>query len=587
MMDSLSGAFLKLGSALRPCIRLCPRRLIAVSSLILGVAQISCADALGPGDIASVDLGSTKVWLAVGDTAGFAATPRDVTGAGLWDRGVTWKSSNSSVASVTSIALQGAAVVATGIGVADITATSGGRSASVTIMTVPYRLAVFSINIQNPIIALGNKFAYAVTMLDTQGNLFPAKVLWRSDNPSAVTVDADGRLTGVSVGSAYIFMGFNEPLTSSQYVQVVQQVQMGTLASLTANYRTACSVNSAGAAFCWGDGTEGQLANGDLVLGPPVGLGKSAMIPVPLPGGLTFSAVSPTVTHSCGLSTTGAAYCWGSDDAGQLGDNRAAPQQVRPVAVAGGHTFTTIGTNAHYTCALDDTGAAYCWGYNQWEVVAKGTFVSSKVPVALPGGLVFASLSAGVMHACGITTTGATYCWGRNDSGELGDGSTVSQSSPVVVGGGASFVQVSAGEQATCGLTSGGAAYCWGANASGQLGDGTTTSHASPAPVSGSLVFTSISLGNDHACAVQSGGAAYCWGDNTQGELGNGAKVSSLVPVKVSGGLVFSSVQAGLGSSCGLTTNKVVYCWGRSDFGQLGDGTGAQSSVPVKVAGQP
>jgi alpha-tubulin suppressor-like RCC1 family protein len=387
-------------------------------------------------------------------------------------------------------------------------------------------------------------------------------------------------------GATYIAYGFDEPLWPSQYVQVVQQASIGTIASLTLNYRTACAVNSAGAAFCWGDGTQGQLANGDAGLSPPVGLGKSAMIPVQVPGAFLPSTVLPSAHHSCGLSTTGQAFCWGSNGGGALGDALSSPQQVRPVAVSGGHAFSTIGTGFRFTCALDNGGAAYCWGSNQYGLVGTG-FVNSNVPVALSGGIVFASLSVGFRHACGITPNGATYCWGPNNSGELGDGSTTDRASPVFVTGGASFVQVSAGERATCGLTSGGAAYCWGANSSGQLGDGTTTPHATPAPVAGNLVFTSISLGNAHACGVQSSGAVYCWGDNSSGGLGNGTTVSSLVPVKVSGGLLFSFVYAGLGSSCGLTTTKFAYCWGNNDYGQLGNGTGAPSSVPVKVDGQP
>jgi alpha-tubulin suppressor-like RCC1 family protein len=595
-MDSLRGTFLKLRSGLQPCTRLSPRRLIALATLIVGMAQISCSDnPLGPNDVASIELGrNTKITLALGDTIGFYALLKNESGVQLFDKIVTWASSNDKVASVSSYVCPSdpshtplcALGIVTGVGVSTITATSEGRSTSVTVVTFPYHAVVSETLPQNPIIAIGNKFAFRVKVLDTQGNVFPEKLVWTSDNPSVVTVDDNGRLTARSVGSAYIGVGLDDPPWPSMYVQVIQPAPIGTITSLTLNYRTACAVNNIGAAFCWGDGGEGQLANGDPGLNPPVGIGNSAMIPVQVPGAFLPSTVFPSVHHSCGLSTDRAAFCWGRDAGGALGDALSRPQQVRPVAVVGGHTFSTIGTGFRYTCALEIGGAAYCWGSNQYELVGTG-FASSSVPVALTGGVVFANLSVGFRHACGIATDGVTYCWGPNSSGELGDGSTTDRATPVPVVGGASFVQVSAGERATCGLTPSGAAYCWGANSAGQLGDGTTNSHAIPAPVAGNLVFTSISLGNDHACGVQSSGAAYCWGDNSAGGLGDGSTVSSSVPVKVSGGLVFSSVQAGLGSSCGLTTSKIAYCWGNADYGQLGDGTGAPSTVPVKVAGQP
>jgi alpha-tubulin suppressor-like RCC1 family protein len=590
----ISRTFLMLGSG-TPGRRLRQGVLIPVAPIILGVAQISCSDnPLGPNDVASVEIGGTKKTMALGDTTYFYALLKNKSGDQLFDRNVRWTSSNANVASISPFApehdptsLLSARLVITGVGESIVTATSEGKSASITIVAFRYHAVFTGIEPQNPIIAIGDKFAWNVTVLDTQGNPFPEKLAWRSDNPSVVTVD-DGRLSARSVGSAYIALGFDEPLSPSQYVQVVQQVPIGTITSLTSNYRTGCTVNNAGAAFCWGDGTEGQLANGDFGLYPPVGVGKSAMIPVPIPGGITFSAISPSVFHTCGLSTTGAAYCWGRNSAGELGEGRTDPQKVRPMPVLGGHTFVTLGTGSHYTCGLDDAGAAYCWGNNAYpDFSYAGSFVTSYVPVAVPGGLVFASLSAGFKHVCGITTDGATYCWGRNASGELGDGSTADHATPVLVGGGVSFVQVSAGERATCGLTSAGEADCWGANSAGQLGDGTKTSHAVPAPVASNLVFKSISLGNDHACAVETSGAVSCWGDNTQGALGNGTKVSSSVPAAVSGNLHFSSVHVGLGSTCGLTTNQVAYCWGRNNFGQLGNGTGAQSSVPVKVEGQP
>ena len=86
---------------------------------------------------------------------------------------------------------------------------------------------------------------------------------------------------------------------------------------------------------------------------------------------LTFASVDAGIAHSCGVTTDGAAYCWGSNGAGQLGDG----------------------------------------------------FVTSRTsPVLVRGGLRFAAVDAGFLHSCGLTTSGDAYCWGDNESGQLGDG---------------------------------------------------------------------------------------------------------------------------------------------------------------------
>ncbi|GIW53235.1 MAG: hypothetical protein KatS3mg081_2590 [Gemmatimonadales bacterium] len=55
--------------------------------------------------------------------------------------------------------------------------------------------------------------------------------------------------------------------------------------------------------------------------------------------------------------------------------------------VAGGLTFQTISTGDLYTCGLTPSGAAYCWGDNSFGQVGDGTRVLGPVPVV--GGLTF------------------------------------------------------------------------------------------------------------------------------------------------------------------------------------------------------
>ena len=297
-----------------------------------------------------------------------------------------------------------------------------------------------------------------------------------------------------------------------------------TFTSISLGGSTSCGVTTSGAGYCWG-------------IGLPFTGENYRVSPAPVAGGLTFTTISAGPQHACGVSTSGTAYCWGSNAWGQLGDSTFAGfGKFAPVAVAGGLTFRTISTGRNHTCGVTTSGAAYCWGRNTSGQVGDGTSTSFWLfPVPVAGGFSFTTITTGSDHSCGLTADGTAYCWGSNTSGQLGDGSGAQQGTPVPVASGLRFTTIHAGGGGahTCGLTSTGAVYCWGANNTGQLGDGTTTQRATPVAVAGGLSFTTVRGGSDHSCGVTTSREAYCWGGNGTGQLGNGTTTSSLTPVPV------------------------------------------------------
>ena len=157
-----------------------------------------------------------------------------------------------------------------------------------------------------------------------------------------------------------------------------------------------------------------------------------------------------------------------------------------PTKVVVAHVSVSAGLS--HTCGVTPSGATYCWGDNGYGELGNGTTTSSATPVAVSGGLTFAAVSAD-NQTCGVTRSGAAYCWGQNRDGELGNGTETNSTTPVAVSGGLTFAVISAGVDHTCGVTSSGAAYCWGLNRNGQLGNGTETNSATPVAVSGGLTF--------------------------------------------------------------------------------------------------
>ncbi len=237
----------------------------------------------------------------------------------------------------------------------------------------------------------------------------------------------------------------------------------------------SCGITTAGDAYCWGSG--------------PLGDGATAgsLTPLRVSATVEFASVSTGGVHTCGLTTARDAYCWGGGgfrNGGQLGDGTTS-DRLTPVPVSGGLSFASLSAGGRYTCGVTSTGDAYCWGRNGSGQLGDGTTVGRLTPTLVSGSLSFASVSPSLgfpRHTCGVTTTGDAYCWGDNSLGQLGDATTVDRLTPVLVSGGLRFTVVTPGAGGhTCGVTTSREVYCWGSNGNGQLGDGTT--NGSPTPV--------------------------------------------------------------------------------------------------------
>jgi len=104
--------------------------------------------------------------------------------------------------------------------------------------------------------------------------------------------------------------------------------------------------------------------------------------------GRQFRQVDVGLSHTCGVTTGSRAFCWGSNDYGQLGDGTTT-QRLRPVAGAGGLTFrhVSVGTGHYpFTCGVTATNRAYCWGRNNYGQLGDSTTAARRVRPSQPSG---------------------------------------------------------------------------------------------------------------------------------------------------------------------------------------------------------
>ena len=404
-------------------------------------------------------------------------------------------------------------------------------------------------------------------------------------SPSTGKTDAVGRLAASwTLGSG---SGPKEARATSGGLPPAVFQAAGTIVfrSIMAGGHHSCALDQDGVAYCWGFNDAGQLGTGSVT--PGNGPVLANLFPNTVAGGHTFALGNSGSSHSCAVTLSNIAYCWGLNFDGRVGNGQTGSPVPTPAGVSGSNVFKAVSTGDTHSCGLTAGDRLFCWGSNAEGKIGVGPAAGPfAIPQAVAPTTTFGSVAAGSLHTCAVSLGGVLYCWGSDAQGQSGLGGVGSVDMPTPVPGEA-YAQVVAGESHTCALDIGGDVYCWGDNEFGQLGDGTTEDHLAPAPGGGGLKFQSLTAGRYHTCGLTSSGVAYCWGRGSKGQLGNDAFDSEAGPVPVGGGLTFASLSAGGLHTCGVTTGNVAWCWGDNQFGALGDGTQVSSALPVRVAFQP
>ena len=347
---------------------------------------------------------------------------------------------------------------------------------------------------------------------------------------------------------------------------------------VSVGYAHSCSVTSSEQVLCWGSDASGQIGDGvnhPYALTPALAKKLSHVV-----------AVSAGDGQTCALRTSGSVYCWGANNAGQVGGTPSATKVSTPTKVSGVTHAVAISAGTTHTCAAMDDGTVRCWGDNQFGELGTGSTSPANGKVEKVKHLDHViQIDAGSYFTCALLSTGKVYCWGHSAYGALGDGDeTNDRYTPTEVY--ISHVSsISAGQNGVCATTRG-TAKCWGANDDYELGEGSSSLYSAyPVSVVALTGVSAVAYGARDACAVAHG-AEFCWGYGGDGSIGDGATPSyQPTPAAVLSPASVTQVAMYNLNACQIRTNHHVYCWGYNVDGQVGNGTQNPVTTPTRVPG--
>ncbi|MBP6775559.1 MAG: Ig-like domain-containing protein [Gemmatimonadaceae bacterium] len=446
--------------------------------------------------VASIEIGGALDTLEAYDVRTLVALVKDANNQGIPGAAITWTSSNPAVATIG--ANDG---VLTGIdrGTVTITAQAGSKTHTVSrVVVIKYRSLALGTQHACDLASGGIAWCWGLNGTDARlGDDVVGDGLYRS---SPVRVPGGHRFAQLVTfarftcglrldGKAYCWgnngwgaLGAGSGVGySATPLAVAGNI---TFAKLSAGADHACGITFANTTYCWGHNDWGQFG---------IGTTASPTAPLLAPTGLALKAIQAGPAFSCGIAMNGAGYCWGASGLGQMGDGTQISYgntfRTVPTPIAGNHSFIALTLGYQFACGLTTTGSAYCWGSNGSRLGNGGT-ADASAPVAVAGGHTFLQIASGFGHSCAVTLAHDVYCWGSNSSGQVGAGGASSQS-PVLSAGGMKMAEVgvagigTGSGSFTCAVSENRlTTYCWGRNEFGQLGNGTNSlpTAANPLP---------------------------------------------------------------------------------------------------------
>lgn len=330
--------------------------LAAAGSMACGGGSEASAPSAVNTAAAAVVVTPSSQTIAVGAKLPLQAQVQDAAGQAVRDATIFWSSSDTTVATVSSVGV----VSAKAVGTVQIAASAGGKSAVATLAVLPVPVASVSVLPGTGTIAVGASLALSVATYDAVGGLLPGRqVLWATSAPQIATVDASGIVRGVAGGTATITATSEgksgastvtvtappapAPVASVVVTPATGSVTVGSSLALAASTTDASGQTLSGRVVTWSSGAS-QIAT----------VSSNGVVTAVAPGTATITATSEGKTGSAVITVQAPA---------------PAPAPVATVVVT--PSYTTMARNSSLTLTAvvtDKDGNALTGRLITWKV---------------------------------------------------------------------------------------------------------------------------------------------------------------------------------------------------------------------------
>jgi alpha-tubulin suppressor-like RCC1 family protein len=140
------------------------------------------------------------------------------------------------------------------------------------------------------------------------------------------------------------------------------------------------------------------------------------------------------VSHTAAIDDKGRVYIWGSNEYQKLGLDPNTGEIVDTpqfMEAFEGIKIRDISCGEWYTCAVDEEGKMYSWGWGSSTYKGVGGLgheggkdepTPRLIKTLVDQGVPMASVECGEFHTVGLTQDGEVWAWGNGEYGRLGNG---------------------------------------------------------------------------------------------------------------------------------------------------------------------
>jgi uncharacterized protein YjdB len=360
--------------------------------------------------VASVSVAPATASLPVGQTVQLTATPKDASGNPLAGRVVTWASSNTALATVSSSGL----VAGVAAGSATITATSEGQSGSSTVTVIFVPVASVAVSPTSVTLGVGQAVQLTATPKDASGNSLSGRVItWASSNTAVATVSATGLVSAITAGSATVtatsegqngtsaITAIVVPVASVTVSPAAASVVVGGGLQLTAVAKDSTGNILSGRLMTWSTSNSliAAVTSAGLVTGVAAGSATITATSEGKSGTASITVVVAPPPSACGNTGSGTCYyvdgTLGSDaNPGTSAQPFQTVQRAADVVNPGDGVLVNDGvyTGGSQVVTVTRSGSAAAWivirATHRWGAVIDGQNNASSVGIYVSGSYV-------------------------------------------------------------------------------------------------------------------------------------------------------------------------------------------------------